>query len=161
MIILSKEQLELLNENINEYIKPILENVKKKPFSNTIKIVTGEDSSSLIEHVYGSEGEKYIKISLKFILEKFSNNESLKFETIDWLVKSIVALDILEINILKDNFTSNFDKVKNNLTEWNVDFNELALEAAAYILEETVHLNRAKFLGLNFLFKASDLNNKF
>lgn len=131
------------------------------PFSYTIKIDMGEDSSYLIEHVYGSGGKKYIKINLKFILEKFPNNESLKFETIEWLVKSIVTLDILEINILEDNFTSNFDKVKNILTKWNVDFNELALEAAAYILEEIDYLNQAKFLGLNFLFIASDLNNKF
>lgn len=32
MIILSKEQLELLNKNISEYIKPILENVGGRSF---------------------------------------------------------------------------------------------------------------------------------
>jgi hypothetical protein len=159
IVIPTEEEIKSLNESINEYIEPFLKNVKNvhKNFIN-FRIVVDE-SEFLTVCEMKDFGKYETRINIKHILEKFPF-KNLKYETIEWLVKSIVALHILDMEFNNGSTNFNLKKVKNILTEWNVEFNELALEAAALVSQQLYHFNKAKEFADKSSLKIEDLDEE-
>lgn len=128
-----------------------------KSFTENFRIVVDE-SEFLIESLMKSRDERETKINLRLILEKFPF-KNLKFETIELLTKSIVALHLIDIDISDKNL-ENLNKVKSLLNEWGVEFDESALIAAGYVLNESAHSNMTRFFAQYSSLKIEELDEK-